>query len=71
MKKSILIYETKKMGKVDKIERAKEEDIEKLLISKGMSKSEAKDTVKKLLSGEVGSIPLREVKVKRRVIEVE
>lgn len=71
MKKNILVYETKELGEVKKIERAKEEDIEKYLISKGMSESEAKDAVAKLMNGEIDGITLREINVKRRVMKAD
>ena len=72
VEKNILVYETRVMGKVAKIERANEEDVVKMLVKEEkISEDEAREIVKNLLSGDLESIPLRVVELKRRVINTD
>ncbi len=70
MEKVILVKETEASGEVIKQEKTTEEELTNYLVKKrGMSEEEARETVEKLLSGEMDKLTLRELRVKRKIIE--
>ena len=67
--KKMLVYETVELGKVKKVEKAKVDDIVLFLTSRGMSEADAKERVEAVNRGDDEGILIREIWVKRRVIE--